>query len=202
MFCLLFIIFSSDTFTISDTIGVVVAVIGIVVSVIIALFKKIFQFKAKLFSPFGKEDDILNKQENFIPNHFTIKDINGSEISDSRKEKLYPNNSLDFLIKKKLLSEDGIIIYFLQAGTGIGKTTYLVNIFLRYKQLNNPWSKNPSILLMNYASLKDMTLSEYTPDKTILLIDAMDELKVEKKMVIPMSIGKNLRKFLMKYLRK
>src|SRR5690606_31277251 len=78
-------------------------------------------------------------------------------------------------------------LYFLEGGTGIGKTSFMINLFLHYytKSRWKFWKKDPILLLVNFSGLsaigmeKHNILKYYTDErlreKVILLIDGMDE---------------------------
>lgn len=160
---------------------------------IISLFKvliKIIVFIRKLFKqviidrdlfPFFTKSDILHATNNYIETRYqnispTEDDEPGCKYIASAKDKLLPL----FLDKVFKYGKDDNKYFLILADSGMGKTTFLVNLYLRYKTKNwkNTSLRKFKIRLIPIWHQKAFQYIDEIPEKenTILLLDAFDEM--------------------------
>ncbi len=156
--------------------------VAIVIPLVIFLYKT---FLPKLIKPSviltafsGKF--LIERKAHFIPNNFKIFNYHNEDISSPDLENT--NNSIEYFINK-ILSNDHFC-YFLIAPTGVGKTTYLCNLFVEYKQVSR-WKNVGAVLLLGkmydketIAKIKEI-IKQGRAKETILLLDAMDEFDAQ-----------------------
>lgn len=138
------------------------------------------QFDQRIYSsPF-----IKGHKEFFIPSHYK------ERTEDTKLQ--FSRTSLSTFIDELLLNGREQFI-FIEAGTGVGKTTYLFNLFLEYKSRFSWFQKlfrtKPNILLLNYNNLcRELSASDdhinllkkyrKRAGNTIVLVDALDEFQI------------------------
>ncbi len=165
-------------------IGWLIGIGGFVWGAIQLLQRKI-KFKwAQYDNRIYSKEFLIKQAELFIPNHY--KNPSGPKV--------YKPGRGSFIDHFLFTQNDQFI--FLEAGTGVGKTTYLANLFITYKKKFKWWQKlfrtKPNILLLNYNRLcgdiyandeLNGLLSRYKKNakNTILLIDAIDEFQVSSE---------------------
>lgn len=172
--------------SLGDIIGILsllVAVIALIISIklkwIIIPFKRLAHiYNSTQIVDFDKTE-VKKSKRYFIPNHI----IYNNEVIES--------NSIQFIIKNILFKEgqEGVEerIFLIIGRTGIGKTTFLCNLFLALKKYTR-WKSTPTVLLGKMRSGETWRRIEEFVHKgndknTILLIDALDEFSIDKTTV-------------------
>ncbi|MEI6638865.1 MAG: formylglycine-generating enzyme family protein, partial [Chlorobium sp.] len=97
------------------------------------------------------------------------------DTSDIAKEKLIP-----FFLKKAFRKKEKEKFYLVLADSGMGKTTFMINLYLRYNSLLNIGRRPYKIKLLPFGNkgiLNSIQEIKKNSDvsKTILLLDAFDE---------------------------
>lgn len=132
-------------------------------------------------NPYFTRQDVYRATRYFIP----TMGQNVSPAEDDEPGRMYiaaAKNKLIPLFLKKVFNDDADSnkYYLVLADTGMGKTTFLINLYLRYK---NQWkyilnlSKPRNIALFPLGDPRVLETVGNLPDKknTILLLDAFDE---------------------------
>jgi hypothetical protein len=149
-------------------------IIPIVWSALKLIPKAIHFFKVKAdLHPFYSWKEVKNAKENFIETSAKIYSDQYDGSTDTPTQKLIPF----FLNKEFKLNTDDQRFYLILADSGMGKTTFLINLYLRY---SNQLLKKPfNIDLMSLWHPKTWDrLIAYPEDKarnTFLLLDSLDE---------------------------
>ena len=134
----------------------------------------------KNLDPFFTSDEVNKAIRNFIPTVYqnvapSLDDEPGNRYIASAKGDLIP------LFMKKVFRRKGVSgkFYLILADSGMGKSTFLVNLYIKYKyHLRFPFSppKNKIRLLsFGYPDVKNHIESIDDQERTILLLDAFDE---------------------------
>ncbi|MCP5103752.1 MAG: hypothetical protein GY950_10260, partial [bacterium] len=133
--------------------------------------------KARLYhrlKPYFTKDEILRAIENYIPTQ--CQNVDPSTAAEpsrvhafAAREKLIP-----FFIRKVFREKKEEKFYLVLADSGMGKTTFLINLFLKYMRKR---FKKYHLLLLPLGHPKADERIEAIKDKTdtILLLDAFDE---------------------------
>lgn len=165
----------------SDLIGIlslIIAALSLLISFRLKWITKPFKWISKLYNSCELVDfdlkQVRSSRTYFIPNSVTIngETIEGDSIRFLRK---------NFLFNKHLNESK---FFFLVGVTGIGKTTYLFNLFLEINKYTR-WKKAPTILLGKIKGESTWKRINYFISKgedkeTILLLDALDEFSLDK----------------------
>lgn len=101
--------------------------------------------------------------------HDEIKENNGKYISC---------NLIDFFVKDAFIKGSSGKYYLVLADSGMGKTTFILRLFREcMKIFNSPWKNKVELVPLTdvdcLSKIKEIT----KPEKTILLLDALDENK-------------------------
>lgn len=96
----------------------------------------------------------------------------GGENGQDKKKALYEKNLVSFFIKQEFKNKD-IQYYIILADSGMGKTTFLIKLFKRYYFKLR--IRKIAIASLNSTKTLDRIENIKHPEKTILLLDAMDE---------------------------
>lgn len=115
---------------------------------------------------------------------------NGQNFSPTHEEE--PCDGNRYIVKKKLIpwfikdvfreDEGGNKFYLVLADSGMGKSTFMINLFMKYNSIFNLKSKY-NIKLLPFGDdriidkIKDIGKDEKIAKNTILLLDAFDEYK-------------------------
>lgn len=153
---------------------VAITVFGVIISIIKSI-KKWTKPKPKTQThKFRDIKSVEKKRIHFIPNHIAI------YSTSLPLEAISTTNSITYLTDT-FIPQDNTRFYFLEASTGVGKTTYLCNLYFALKRSRKK-SRRQRVLLAHYNDLlshDDNLLTDYiTRDlakHTVLLVDAMDE---------------------------
>lgn len=135
--------------------------------------KALFPYYPKSIIKYAKKNYIRTKCQNIDPaNELNYK----SSFAFSTREDL-----LNFFLKKVFKIEDGDTQFYLILGdSGMGKTTFLLNLFSKYISNLNINFKKKSIKLFPLGEGLDVIDKEIAkvtfPSETILLLDGFDEL--------------------------
>lgn len=155
------------------------------VKTILSLFKTIIEkllsgIIAKDLSPYYSVSDVKRATENYIATNYqnippSEEDEIGGKYSSSSKSLLIP-----FFIKKAFKNDkDDNKYYLILSDTGMGKTTFLINLYLAYKKaLKRPfYYPKCEIKLFPLSFPNILNDIELIEDKTntILLLDSFDE---------------------------
>ena len=126
------------------------------------------------------EEFVSKKKQYFIPNHIRIFDFHNSVITPASVAE--SNNSIQAFLKYVVPDEQ--FCYFLIAPTGVGKTTYLCNIFSEYRKLT-AWKYTRHVVLLGkmydkgtMAKINEL-ITAGKAKNTILILDALDEYDAE-----------------------
>lgn len=159
------------------------ASLSTILSLIIVLLllipgRKIYKYlKGKYFydklKPFYSEGEVKRAIENYIPTK--CQNVDPAQEHEPNQTYAYAtkNNLLDFFIERL----DGIEsnkYYIILADSGMGKTTFMINLFYKYIK-GRKKKHNISIIPLGYlqANIKIQEISN--KENTILLLDAFDE---------------------------
>lgn len=148
---------------------------ALIIFLITRVWKKITgRISGKVVKLISFSDETAREvSKNFIPNNFMIME------SDNTPVERIEEKSMEYFLKQIL--RDNYSFYFLTAPTGVGKTTFLLNAFQNYKKS----AKKPFSLYCGRAhdpvfkNTIDQLIREKKADKTILLIDALDEFEIK-----------------------
>lgn len=188
-------IFEINNFSLSEeNVSLILAISSltlIIIPFISKLLTKIYyiyidQFVLEL-QPYFSKDEIQNAIRNFIPTQCqniapSISDEPGQHHAFITKESLIP------FFLDKAFKNYGQKFYLILADSGMGKTTFLINLYINFKRKN--WilkslklmNKTKIFLfpLGNYKALEDIKeIKKEDKRNSILLLDAFDEdLKV------------------------
>lgn len=125
--------------------------------------------------PFYTKAEIDKATRYYIPTKYqdtapSQADEPSRSFIDSPKAKLIP------MMLKTAFQQDDSRYYLILADSGMGKTTFMMNLFLAYKN-QWPWKQKHDIRLLPLGH--PQTLAEVekiqNPEHTILLLDALDE---------------------------
>ncbi|MBK9013964.1 MAG: PspC domain-containing protein [Saprospiraceae bacterium] len=125
--------------------------------------------------PFYTKAEIDKATRYYIPTKYqdtasSQADEPSRSFIDSPKAKLIP------MMLKTAFQQDDSRYYLILADSGMGKTTFMMNLFLAYKN-QRPWKQKHGIRLLPLGH--PQTLAEVekitNPEHTILLLDALDE---------------------------
>ncbi|EDM35349.1 hypothetical protein PBAL39_12805 [Pedobacter sp. BAL39] len=124
--------------------------------------------------------EIERSKEFFIPNLFEVFNKHGIAIDISKTEH---TEEVDLFIDRILLDPSSSF-YLLLAPTGVGKTTFLSQVFLSYKKRSG-WSGQPMLYLGKVHHSRtleelDKILKSGEAENSILLLDALDEFKIRR----------------------
>jgi len=135
----------------------------------------------KDLTPYYTRQDVIRATKNFVPTRFQNVSPSDDEEPGSRYIASAKNELIPLFLKKAFKNDsDGNKHYIILADTGMGKTTFLINLYLEYK---NQWKNifqltnlHDIVLfpLGNPDVLQDIEKIENKKD-TILLLDAFDE---------------------------
>lgn len=131
-------------------------------------------------APFFTRQEIYQATKYYIPTHYqnvapSEDDEPGRSYIASARNKLIPL----FLNKAFLDRGDDNKYYLLLADAGMGKTTFMINLYIAYKRQWQWWKKRYDIKLLPLGHPHAMQELDNIPDDqkkdTILLLDALDE---------------------------
>ena len=182
-------IFWGDVFTWKDLFEFIGAVSGAAV-LVFGPIRWVINNLMKISAPYKayKEDidAVLGKvtrkrsEKYYIPTR-------GQDVDPCNEEEIRENNGkytteklIPFLCKKAFAEDSFGKHYIILADSGMGKTTFLVNLYRYYVLKKQFWSRNRKN--MRYIPLSSEHCMEEireieNPSKTILLLDALDESK-------------------------
>jgi hypothetical protein len=128
----------------------------------------------KKLKPYFTKHEILRAIENYIPTKCQNVDPAmaaepGRTAAFATREKLIP-----FFINKVFKEKKDEKFYLILADSGMGKTTFMINLFLRYMR---KWFKkyNPVLLPLGHPKTDEKIAAIENKTETILLLDAFDE---------------------------
>ncbi len=146
---------------------------------------------AKDLAPYFDEQKVMQSRELFIPTKF-------QNHSPSAEEE--PGFSHRFVVKDKLIpwfiktgfngKKETDKFYLILADSGMGKTTFMINLFVAYNSFSN-FGRKYTIKLLPFGDnriidqLKEMAKNQKEAKNTILLLDAFDEYKGLLPPVVP-----------------
>lgn len=134
----------------------------------------------KDLSPYYTKAEIYHATKNFIPTKYqnvapSEDEEPGRNYIASAKNKLIPL----FLNKVLLAEQNSSKYYLLLADTGMGKTTFLINLYINYIKQRSRWKRpyNIKLIPLGHPSALDDLEKMHDENKkdTILLLDALDE---------------------------
>lgn len=134
--------------------------------------KNLFPFYDNGVIKRARKDYVRTKCQNINPSdEINIK----STFAFSAKEDL-----LNFFLKKVFKQKEGLNQFYLILGdSGMGKTTFSLNLFSRYNSIFNLFYKSRNIKLLplgiDLTTLKQSLNNIKEPNKTILILDGFDE---------------------------
>jgi sulfatase modifying factor 1 len=136
---------------------------------------------AKDLAPYFDYKKVKKSRQLFIPTR-------GQNISPTHEEEL--DSSTKFIVDKKLIpwfintafdeKKDSDKYYLILAGSGMGKTTFMINLYITY---SSKFRKKYNIILIPFGDdrilshLTDLAKNRTKATNTILLLDAFDEYK-------------------------
>lgn len=160
------------------------AFLGIIVGFIVGKkwIDKIWDKAVKYLKPSAetsnKDRDIQESGKYFIPNRIEILNEDGSATDPMVGSGC--TDSVDFFIKKIFRNDQRM--YFILAPTGVGKTTFMDNLYAAYAK-NTRMSCDPQLF---YAAMgeSDKRIDELIQSgeskNMILMLDALDEMQLSK----------------------
>jgi Leucine-rich repeat (LRR) protein len=124
------------------------------------------------------ETEVSQSSRYFIANKIAVYSRNEEEI----KLKYHNDNRQDLKQFIQVLLQEKTKFYLILAPTGVGKTTYLSNIFLEYRDYSR-FSNAPLLYFGRIHSAStiqaiDKLISSNKSENTILLLDGLDEYKL------------------------
>ncbi|MEM6822734.1 MAG: leucine-rich repeat domain-containing protein [Verrucomicrobiota bacterium] len=158
--------------------GAASSVLATLLCYLVARAKKMMvQRKSRDLHPYFTEEEVIRAAQFYVPTKCqNIDPAECDEISQSSaftvRDKLIPK-----LIRTSFKeSSDDSRFFLILAGSGMGKTTFLINLYLTYSKM---WKNDFLILLLPLgAPAVDEELSKIKSEKrrrTILLLDGFDE---------------------------
>lgn len=165
-----------------------VIVATIVIYILVGYLKKWYDFSqatkaSKDLSPYYDYLKVKKSVQYYIPTY-------GQNFSPTHEED--PSASNKFIVKKNLISwflktafnekKESDKFYLILADSGMGKTTFMINLYLRYNSVFNR-NRKYKIKLLPFSddrildNLKDISKKREEVRDTILLLDAFDEYK-------------------------
>lgn len=182
-------IFWSDVFTWKDFFEFVLAVSSFLV-LVLGPFRWIKNNLMKLSAPYrAYKDDIdavLGVKIRKRSEKYYIQ-TRGQDVDPCNEEEIRENNGkynteklIPFLCNKAFAEDSFGKHYIILADSGMGKTTFLVNLYRYYVLKSRFWNRNRK--MMRYVPLSSENCMEQIREienqgKTILLLDALDESK-------------------------
>lgn len=115
---------------------VLLPILALVIPIVIYLLQRPKIMKQKAKDTTFRADELKEKSTFFFANDFVGKS-NRSVIRTQHltNKKVSPLENLDYFINQIILKSDHKL-YFIEAGTGIGKTTFLTNLYIHYNSLD------------------------------------------------------------------
>ncbi len=129
-------------------------------------------------APYYTSVEINNATRFYIPSKY--QNVAPSQDTDMYRSHIAAasNPLIPMFLKKAFKENDDTKYYLVLADTGMGKTTFMINLFLSYKN-QWPWKKRFDIKLFPLGNPESLDEIEKIDDKkkkdTILLLDAFDE---------------------------
>lgn len=164
--------------------------IGILVILLTAFYqwvfsqtgKRILEYVKDLRSskdlhPFFKKKEVLEYSSNFIETKFSESPPSDYENLQKAMGDLLPTQGIKWMIEYGLQDDIPTQYYLILADAGMGKTAFMVNLYLRYKR-NIRREFDIKLFPISHESTSDeiKNIVEKGDDKkTILLLDAFDE---------------------------
>jgi hypothetical protein len=173
---------------IANQLTIALLLIGLALSIISAftnLFKTLIRYRNRRIlnrnlTPYFSAIDVTNATKYYIPTKFqNVSPSNdedpGSRYLASAKQELIP-----VLMKKIFVNSMDHHNYFLiLADTGMGKTTFLINLYLTYKNsFHLPWQvplKSIYLFPLGAPNILNKIANIKEKENSILLLDAFDE---------------------------
>jgi len=134
-------------------------------------------------APYYNEYNVKRATKYFIP-------TNGQNISPTKEEE--PAIGSKFITREKLIpffiknvfqgKRESDKFYLILADSGMGKTTFLINLYIKYNSIFN-YKSSYDIKMLPFGDkdiierIKDIASSQGKAKNTILLLDAFDEYK-------------------------
>ncbi|MEO1417679.1 MAG: Clp protease N-terminal domain-containing protein, partial [Bacteroidota bacterium] len=138
---------------------------------------------AEALYPFFTVDDLKNATEDYIPTYF--QDFSPShyvQLSGAFESHQRENGVSSFLKifesrQRVRLIRGGKRRYMILGDTGMGKTTFLLNLFLAYskRKQNKEHALDIKLLPLGYPDVLNQIETISQPERTILLLDGLDE---------------------------
>ncbi|MBC6993504.1 hypothetical protein QWY85_16245 [Neolewinella lacunae] len=163
-----------------------IALIGTITIILLKFFRYVIEnYKKRLLikdmSPFYTYSEVHKATNNFI-------EPRSQNVPPNDFEELSENNSIviskpiiDFFMDEGFTDNNNSSgkFYFILAGAGMGKTTFLLNLYLKYKySFFKFWARNKYSILMfplGYEDVDSEIEKIKNKENTILLLDAFDE---------------------------
>lgn len=134
-------------------------------------------------APYFDDNKVKLSIKYFIPS-------NGQNFTPTHEEE--PSTSTKYIVNKKLIpwfvkevfvgQKEGDKFYLILADSGMGKSTFMINLFMKYTSFFN-YSRKYNIKLLPFGDeriidkLKETAKNQDEAKRTILLLDAFDEYK-------------------------
>lgn len=153
---------------------------GAIVFYTYKLVKNIFLWRIqsnlnKDLHPFYTKDEIDKSTHYYIPTKY--QDLSPSQAEEPGRAYISsPKGLLVPTMLNIIFNDDGDRYYLILADSGMGKTTFMINLYLAYKK-QWPWKKKYEIKLLPLAHPRTFEVIDklQNQENTILLLDALDE---------------------------
>lgn len=179
---------------INDTTIQSISIILITITILFFTGKPIFSFIKFLVSrkrnmtflseyPWYDQQDIIDATKYYVETRFQKDSPSETEEPETKNKKEKNRLLIPFLVNEVFKKDTVDTKYFMiMADSGMGKTTFMINLYLTYKYKRN-WlgEKKYNILLVPLAdpdSLEKIKIDDCQKQNTVLLLDALDEDKL------------------------
>ncbi|MDR0231907.1 MAG: hypothetical protein LBI82_07285 [Dysgonamonadaceae bacterium] len=170
--------------------GIFALIITFIIISLLIHFGKSFYSRCKTrktssdLAPYYNEYDVKRATKYFIP-------TNGQNISPTKEDE--PGTANKFITRQKLIpffinnvfrgKKESDKFYLILADSGMGKTTLLINLYMKYNSISNFFKSKYDMKMLPFGddriiqTIKDIAKNQNKAKKTILLLDAFDEYK-------------------------
>lgn len=162
----------------AQKIGAVIFSVSLFLSLLLALLKlnknrSVNRIKKKNLYPYYESNNVKELTKYFISTR--IQDSPPSDHKDFNIKSSYDSNDGIKLFMNKIFNKSTSRFYLILGGAGMGKTTFMVNLYLRYIAKGGKFQIK-LIPLNNPDGIEEIeNMSTEDKTKTIILLDGLDE---------------------------